>query len=213
MSLMCRAAVAALAAALAACSPSTQPNLSSIPAAATEQGRQAADEAPGSNPEQLVAPAAVEAFEMYCYQTNASYDLALRMVEAMGLVRLEDKFDPMVAPLQGAGTAYYIEVDAEADRLMLLSPNERGACSVFAKGYDDRAIRQSMLDNYNLKHMMTDDAGLQINEAFIPNGVNGTIGEAAANGMIGITTAKTGPGITVAYVSPEAAQEIFSQHP
>lgn len=210
---MYRAAVSALAVALAACAPSTQPNVSNIPTAATEQERQAADEAPGNNPEQLAAPAAVEAFEMYCYQTDASHDLALGMVEAMGLVKLDDKFDPMIAPLQGTGMAYYIEVDAEADRLMLLGLTEHGACSVFAKGYDDRAIRQSMLDNYNLKHVMTDDTGLQINEAFIPNGVNGTIGEGAANGMIAITTAKTGPGITVAYVSPEAAQKIFSQHP
>lgn len=155
-------------------------------------------------------PKPVEHFEMYCYRTGGDYKRIVEMAELMKLDALPEKYQAVLGPIVGGGKSFKIEVDKDARQVVVLGVSERNTCAIMAGGYDEAAIRESIIANYNLKEVMVDDTGLQINGMFIPNGVKGTQGEAASHGLISVTRGKAeGVGITVAYVSPEAAKQLL----
>lgn len=192
---------------LVACLPSSTPS-------ATVEGVEVvqlpAETEKAKDKPSFAVPKPVEAFEMYCYRTNAEYERVVDIAELMKLPQVPKKFDAIIGPMVGGGKGFVIVNSSENRRMVLLGASDQGACSIFSMGYDETAIRDSLMENYKLKEVARDDTGLQVNEMFIPNGVKGTVGEGSEHGLVGITTAKAGDaGITVSFVSPEAAKRTF----
>lgn len=161
----------------------------------------------------LEVPRPVQHFEAFCYRTGANYE---RVVDIAKLAKLDDvpeRLTPVLGPLVGGGRAFIIENDKDAGTMVLLGVSDRNACSVFAGGFDEQAIRASVITNYNLKELMKDDAGLQITEMFVPNGVKATRDEVAVEGMLAVTRGKAeGTGISLSYISAGAAKQVFNSH-
>ena len=185
---------------LAACKPGTNGTAS-----------QPASEGAQSGPVAVEMGTPLKAFESYCHLTGAKQDQVVSMARMGGLPPIQDKMMPAVAAIVGDGEGFVVVNEPKSGRVVLLGAPDTNACSIFAMGYDEQAIRRGVIAHYKLNLIHRGDTGLQIREMFIPNGAKGTQGDAVTHGLIGIITGKApGQGITVSFIPPETARRVLS---
>lgn len=155
-------------------------------------------------------PSAVEAFEMYCYQTGAVYDKTVALTKLTGLARMSHDMEKAMGPEVGGGQGYVINVDKTHRKMLLLGTSPTNTCSVSALGHDTSRIVKSMKSLYHLNLLDSSGIGLQVNEMYVPGRDGNDIKAISVHGLIGIVKANDNSVITISYVSPEAAMRVIS---
>lgn len=156
----------------------------------------------------------IRMFEMHCYRTGADFHTIVAAAEVMKLKPIPDALQPLMAPQEGEGRGFVLEVEREGGKVsnaIMLGVSDLNACSVSSYGNGAESILEEARDIYRLRSVARDDLGLQVNELFVPDGRTGHMSEAHEKGLIGAMVAKphsgSGDAITLSYLSPKAVKQ------
>ena len=156
----------------------------------------------------------IEAFKIYCYETNADHDLIVSMASALRLRALPDDLMPFVAGPDGTQTnAYFVEWDKDVGVSIMVGASQPDACSIAVNGLDYARVEATFKEAYRLVLGFRDDIGLSVNEMYVSGGGKGTKGEMFENGIVAVSYPKnqaSKPGFSLSYMPPETARALLA---
>lgn len=159
--------------------------------------------------EQERAQAAVIAFETYCYRTDAEYDRAIGIAEALDMQRISEKMLAGLLPPDPVekGAGYVLARYPQSNSAILFSIVEGAdACTVSVAGIDPALLEQKMQKDYHLQQKGQRDVGLQTNTFYVP----GEGATALTAGVITLMKSKPGYGpstMSLSYLPPRSVEE------
>lgn len=157
----------------------------------------------------------VNYFEMYCYQTDASFPRATSMADALEMQEIPQEMLIGMMPINDVEDkrGYLLEHDEVSQQgIIMMAVSDQDACSVIGANIEHGDVIEYMKKEYHLFEFFKNDTGLQINTLYIPSGESNAVEEAHNKGVIAIINSKpntTSKGITISYLPPRTTQKIY----
>jgi len=157
---------------------------------------------------------AIRNFHGLCYAPEANFNQIQKLIKTFNYQKMPKEFAEAVGtPGTTKSELYMIEHPAKGKGI-LFGFGEPNSCAVFVRGVDYSKIKTLMVEEFNLKHLYTENQGLQTNESYIPNGKSGSKAEASSKGIIMLMYSSSTlmpPGCTIGYLPPERVGEILKK--
>lgn len=132
----------------------------------------------------------VEAFDRYCFTTDAERGRLRLKAEADGLEVVPEDDARRLAGVDRPMAAYIVDVDAETFDSVIVMHSVPDECGVQINGAPAAEIRRQFVDVFKLVRAGVNDVGLSRRELFVPGGSRGNLAEAARLGVVVVITSK-----------------------
>jgi hypothetical protein len=150
---------------------------------------------------------AVKSFQSLCLSTNADYDRIKSTIKTMKLVQLPEQFATSAFGPNTTDAELYVLEKAERPKIVLLGIGKPNICTISVQGIDFSETKKTVIKEFKLKHLFTNQIGLQTHELYVPNGKHGSKEEIETNGIIGFIYSDLRGQIN--YMPPETAAASF----
>lgn len=130
----------------------------------------------------------------------------------MKFIQLSEDYANAFSGENSIKTEMYLVEKVDDEKGIFLAFGQPNACSINVQGVDFLPIKKTIIEQFQLAHVRTNDIGLQINELYIPGGVSGSKKEFAELGGVALMYPKPSMGNhggTIAYIPPEQAKQIL----
>lgn len=101
----------------------------------------------------------------------------------------------------------YVLEKGERPKILMIGIGKPNACTIFVQGVDFSETKKLVIKEFNLKHLFTNQVGLQTHELYVPNGKYGSKEEVESDGIIGFSYSDLRGQIN--YMPPETAASSF----
>ena len=154
-----------------------------------------------------LSKSAVRNFQSLCYSTKADYDQIKRIIKPMGLMQLPNQYAATAFGPNTTDAEFYVLEKAERPKILLLGIGKPNICTISVQGIDFSETKRLVLKEFILKHLFTNQVGLQTHELYVPNGKVGSKEEIDSDGIVGFIYSDLRGQIN--YMPPETAAASF----
>ncbi len=154
-----------------------------------------------------LAKSAVKNFQSLCYSTGADYDRIKRIIKPMGLMKLPNQYAASAFGPNTTDAELYVLEKAGRPKILMLGIGKPNICTISVQGIDFSETKRLVIKEFILKHLDTNQFGLNTHELYVPNGKVGSKEEIESNGIVGFIYSDLRGQIN--YMPPETAAASF----
>lgn len=155
----------------------------------------------------------IESFQSYCFATDADFNKIKKMIEALPLKQLPEKYAQAVSGVDSVETKLYLVEKINKSSGIFLGFSQPNACTISVHGIDFLPIKKIMIEQFKLVKGYSSDIGMETTEMYVPGGVSGNKKEAAEFGVILLKYPKPSLGYNggaICFMPSQQAKKMFN---